>query len=116
MPTLDRLATALILILGVAHTALTPVFVRSLNPGALWFAGAGLALLFLGLFNAARLLTPEGTRLRQLCLGANVLALLWIILVIAVLPQPQAFVTGLAVLLATVGASRPARQAPRQSA
>ena len=43
--------TAYSLSLGVIHTALTPLFYDRFSPDALWFAGTGLALVFLGLLN-----------------------------------------------------------------
>jgi hypothetical protein len=113
----DRLATLVIVVLGVGHTAFTPVFVPGLNQGSIWFAGGGLALLVLGLFNVARQLTPEATRLRQLCLGANGLALPWIVLVTVVVPDaPQPYIASLAILAVTLCAVRPVGRALQQAA
>jgi hypothetical protein len=117
MRLLDRLATLVILVLGVGHTVFTPVFVPGLNQASIWFAGGGLALLFLGFLNTARLVTPDAARLRQLCLVANGLALPWIVLVTVVVPgAPQPYIASVAILSVTVCAFRTAGQARRQAA
>jgi len=117
MRTLDRLATLLLVILGVGHTAATPTFVPGLNQASIWFAGGGLALLFLALFNVARQLTPDAVRLRQLCLTVNLIALPWIVLVTVVVPDaPQPYIATLAVVGVAVCTFRPVRRMPPQTA
>ena len=51
MRTLYKVSTFLILALGVLHITLTPLFFRSLTPGALWFVSGGLVIIFLSFFN-----------------------------------------------------------------
>jgi hypothetical protein len=115
--TIDAVSTVVVLVLGVGHTALTPVFVPGLNQGSIWFAGGGLALLFLGFLNAARLATPDAPRLRQLCLAANGVALPWIVLVTVVVPDaPQPYIASVAILSVTICAFRTAGHARHQAA
>ena len=51
MKSLYKISTFLILALGVLHISLTPVFFRSLTPGALWFVSGGMVIIFLSFFN-----------------------------------------------------------------
>lgn len=77
--------------LGVGHTLLTPVFTRK-QPRLqqLWFAGSGLALVFLGLLNLARAQTGDPT-VRSFCQLANPLGTLYLGLLVRDLPEPQAY-------------------------
>lgn len=45
--------------LGVLHTMLTPLFSPGFSTDTLWFAGTGLGILFLGLFNLAVIRTSR---------------------------------------------------------
>jgi hypothetical protein len=100
---LDVVSTVIVLVMGVGHTTMTPRFAPGWTAAAAWFSGSGLALVFLGLLNAARLWGHgDGFRLRSLCLAANALALAWIGFVVAVLPVPQAFIVLVAILGTTV--------------
>lgn len=49
--TVHSIASYLLIALGAVHTALTPVFYTPLTPNAMWFAGAGLAMVFAGFLN-----------------------------------------------------------------
>ena len=49
--TIHAIASYLLIALGAVHTALTPVFYARLTPNAMWFAGAGLAMVFAGFLN-----------------------------------------------------------------
>ena len=102
---IDTVATAVVILLGLGHLAFTPIFAPGLNERTVWFAGSGLALLYLGFLNWARLLLVA-PRLRQLCVVANHVTLVWTVLVLLVLPVPQAGVATLAVALVTVGSLR----------
>lgn len=103
MRLLDRLATAIVLFLGVGHVVATSTWTPGLTEAAAWFSGSGLALLFAGLLNVCRLLV-SGRAARRLCLLANVLTLAWLGFIIAVLPVAQAFVAAAAMLVLTVAA------------
>jgi hypothetical protein len=49
--TIHAITSYLLIALGAVHTALTPVFYGRLTPNAMWFAGAGLAMIFVGFLN-----------------------------------------------------------------
>ncbi len=103
MGALNRIATAIVLFLGVGHVAATPRFAPGFTEGAAWFAGSGLTLVFLAFLNLSRLSSPEADgRLRRLCLIANAAALAWIVFVAAMVPVLQAFLAAAAVLILTV--------------
>jgi hypothetical protein len=112
MRVLDRIATIIVLLLGVGHVVATSAWAPGWNQAAAWFSGSGLALLFAGLLNLDRLLAP-GEATRRLCLVGNVLTLAWMGFIVAVLPVAQAFVAGAAVVVLTVASiRRPASARP----
>jgi hypothetical protein len=86
---------------GVLHPLLTPLFSPGFTTDALWFPGTGLGILFLGLFNLAVLRMPV---VSNLCLVANLIGSVYGILIVIILPAPQAFLALLAFLGAMVGA------------
>ena len=88
---IDYIFTTFLIILGICHTALTPMFYKIFDLNALWFAGTGLAFMFLGLFNVSRLKTTEKF-IKILCSVGNALAFIFCILIVMQLTQPQAFI------------------------
>lgn len=48
---LQKISTFIIIAIGVIHTSMTPVFYDHLSEAAFWFAGTGLAAIFIGLLN-----------------------------------------------------------------
>lgn len=98
MRRIDWVATAIATLLGIGHVGFTPTFAPGWTAGAVWFAGSGLALLFLGLLNAARLLVGADRRIAWMCLAANATALLWMAFLISLLRAPQAFLALAAVM------------------
>lgn len=90
--------------LGILHTLLTPLFYSAFTIDALWFAGTGLGLLFLGLFNLA-VLKPGVQAALNLCLTANIIGFVYSILLVIILPEPQVFLALLGFLGATLGLS-----------
>ena len=103
--------TAYSLSLGVIHTALTPLFYDRFSPDALWFAGPGLALVFLGLLNLMAERVWEVWAL-NICIAANLIGCVYGILVAVALPEIQAYVA-LVVFIAAVATSLLARQSAR---
>ena len=82
--------TAYSLSLGVIHTALTPLFYDRFSPDALWFAGTGLALVFLGLLNLVAERVWEVWAL-NICIAANLIGCVYGALVVIALPEIQAY-------------------------
>lgn len=95
-------------LLGVVHTVLTPLFYDRLSPDALWFAGTGLALAFLGLLNLVAERAWQAWAI-NICVAANVVSCIYGILIVVALPEIQAFVAAI-VFIAIVIASILARQ------
>jgi len=57
MKYIDYVLIALLLLLGIAHTALTPFFYKEFNEEFIWFAGTGLAFVFLSFLNISRVIS-----------------------------------------------------------
>jgi hypothetical protein len=93
----------LLIILGVCHTSFTPVFYKTFDLNALWFAGTGLAFVFLGLINVFRLQTTV-MFIRLLCSISNALALIFSIFIFLKMAQAQVFIS-LFILLILLGLS-----------
>ena len=55
MKILDWICAVVVLALGVVHCVFTPFAYPSFSVAALWFLGAGLALIFGGMLNVLRL-------------------------------------------------------------
>ncbi len=98
---LDYVSTILLLLLGSAHTILTPVFYKTFDLNALWFAGTGLAFVFLGFLNISRMKTTDNT-IKILCLVGNGLAFVYCIFIVLKLGEPQAFISFFDLLLLLV--------------
>lgn len=103
MKRLDAIFAWIILALGVVHTCVTPLVYRRFSQGAVWFAGAGLAVIFAGKLNLIRI--GYGSRvpaLRTFSLIANLLLLPWItagvVSMLSELPRnPQALILMIAI-------------------
>lgn len=89
----------LIILLGVGHTIMTPVFYHQLTLDALWFAGTGLALIFLGILNVFAIKTAI-TIINTVCICANLLVTIYFFLILLAFPklEPQAIIGGIAIL------------------
>jgi hypothetical protein len=94
--------TAFLLLIGVIHTALTPVFYPEFSPDALWFAGTGLALVFLSLLNIAAERVFE-LWILNISIVANLVGCIYNVLIVMALPEFQAFVSLLIFLAVTIG-------------
>lgn len=80
-----------LLMLGLIHAALTPLFYKTLSVDSLWFFGTGLCLVFLSLLNiaASKLLNIW---LLNLTLIANIAGTLFSATIVFVLKEPQAYI------------------------
>jgi hypothetical protein len=96
--------SAYLLLIGVIHTALTPLFYDRFSPDTLWFAGTGLALVYLSLLN----LMAERSRvdwMLKICVAANLAGLIYGALIVFALPEIQAFISLFIFLAVTVGSA-----------
>lgn len=93
--------TSYLLMLGVIHSAMTPIFYKSLSLDALWFFGTGLSLVFLSILNiaASRLLVPW---LLTLTLIANIIGTIHSFAITIVLKEFQAFIGTLFFLIVLI--------------
>lgn len=106
MTTAHKVSAYALLALGILHTALTPLFYQQIDVDALWFAGTGLGLIFLALLNLVSLRSPASVT-RFICLAANLIGLVYGILIVIVLPEPQSFLALLSYLAVAVGSLFP---------
>lgn len=94
LPTLvrhiDTVASYGMLVAGIIHTSLTPLFNTTFGINELWFAGTGLAFGFLGCLNLVRR-TIDSTSVWWLCLSANVVGTGYMGLVVAMIPAPHVY-------------------------
>lgn len=98
-----------LLMLGVIHSALTPVFYKSFSVDALWFFGTGLSLVFLSMLNIAASRILEKWVLKMTLIANIIGSLFSASLLFLLTDEPQAYL-GLAfhliVLFACMGVLR----------
>ena len=115
LKTLHKISSILLIALGAVHTALTPVFYGRFTHNALWFAGSGLAMIFVGFLNIALSRDVGRDRLvRILCYVANLLTVFFGFLMVAVNREPQVIFGLVLIVLMTVTAFM-LREAPGNS-
>ncbi len=93
---LHTIASYLMIVLGLAHLSFTRLASGRLTLGALWFASAGLAIIFAAFLNLV-LIGAVGTmssspRARVLCVVANVTTMLLFGVAATLLFEPQVFI------------------------
>lgn len=99
LKTLHKISSALLAALGVVHTALAPLFYGRFSHNALWFAGSGLAMIFVGLLNLTLGRDVGRDRLvRIYCYAANLLTLIFGLLIVTLDREPQV-IFGLALIV-----------------
>ncbi len=87
-----KIGAYLVMVLGLAHLSFTPVNYRALTLNALWFASAGLAILFGGFLNLAlNRSTGDDRVVRGLCILTNAVLTVLFVMAIRLLPEPQVF-------------------------
>jgi hypothetical protein len=103
--TVHQISSVLLRALGVVHTALTPVFYGRFTLGALWFAGSGLAMIFVGLLNLTLDRDASRDRLvKVFCHAANLLTLFFGFLIVTLDLEPQVILGFVLIVLMTVTA------------
>lgn len=84
----QRIGAILMALQGAGHTFIaTPMVFTEVNQKAVWFAGAGFAMIFLGLLNLA---AGPGTSLglRWAVIASN---FLWLVLMVGLLSTSRSF-------------------------
>ena len=90
---MHRGATAILILVALAHCAVTPMMYSRWSANAVWFLGTGLGLLLLGAINWAHVgVEPCRMPTAPVVRWANVVFLLFSFAVVAAVNQPQAFV------------------------
>jgi len=97
MRILYKTAAYLMVLLGIAHIALTPVFFQRFGLDVLWFAGTGLGFIFLGNLNLIVLINKKGAYY-MMAITSNIMALLLTILILSINAAPQSY-AGLVIAL-----------------
>lgn len=116
LKTLHKISSVLLIALGAVHTALTPVFYGRFSLNALWFAGSGLAMLFVGFLNITLGRAVGRDRLVQiLCYAANLLTVFFGFLIVTQDREPQVIfgLVLIAVMTATAFVVRGAEPGPK---
>jgi len=91
--TLHRVCAWLLVALGLVHIAFTPFAYRAFTQNALWFAGAGAALILCGFLNVAWLRNVGKDRVLWLfCLLANLMVCALFAATLFLMREPQVFV------------------------
>ena len=101
MKKLYSISTGVILFLGIGHTLVTPMFYPAFSEDALWFAGTGLALLFLGLLNWVAI-RANMRWIYRCVVPANMIGGVFITAVAIRVPEIQAILAAVAVWTMTV--------------
>ena len=105
--------TCAVVALGLLHVAFTPCNYDGFGLDAMWFAGAGLAIVFAGFLNLA--LLRDGGRLTQiLCIVADLTVAALFGAALPLLREPQVFLGLLLFALETLGALLHGRRVERQ--
>ena len=102
MAQLHRYTAYALAALGLVHTLAARCY-GELSADAIWFAGAGLALVFLALLNLAADASPPG-RVWTICRAANVAGLFFAGPAAIAVNEPQGYVGFLLVAMLTTAA------------
>lgn len=94
---IHRVATVLVLGIGVLHTLGTFYFFDALTERAIWFSGAGLGAIFVAFLNLGLHHKAPEPKARRLADAANGIFLIWLFSGVVATPQLPSF------LVAAVG-------------
>jgi hypothetical protein len=103
MRLLQKITAYLLVVMGIVHIALTPMFFRQFGLDVLWFAGTGLALIFLGNINLMVLISRR-SGFYMMAITSNIMALLLVVVILSMNPSIQAYISFILVLLLTLSA------------
>ncbi len=86
-----KISLHLLVVIGVVHSALTPLFYDTLNIDALWFFGSGLCYVFMGLYNLAAIKVKIKS-IFNIAIALNFIATIFTIAITYILKEPQAYI------------------------
>ena len=98
---LFKTSAYLLVLLGIVHIALSPVFFRRFGLDVLWFAGTGMGLVFLGNLNLLVLIAKR-SGFYMMAVTSNIMGLLLMVVILLMNPAPQAWVGVVLLVILTV--------------
>ena len=85
-------ASAVVILVALAHVAMTPVLYDTWTPDTVWFAGTGLGLLFLGVSNWAHVgVEPCALPTAPVVRWASIVFAGFGVAAVTAVPGPQAY-------------------------
>jgi len=99
---LFKTSAYLLVLLGIVHIALSPVFFRRFGLDVLWFAGTGMGLVFLGNLNLLVQISKRNG-FYMMAVTSNIMGLLLMVLILLMNPAPQAWIGVVLLVILMVG-------------
>ncbi|MCK5169525.1 MAG: hypothetical protein KAQ75_06580 [Bacteroidales bacterium] len=93
-----KIATYLLILLGVIHSGFTPIFYKTFNADALWFFGTGLTYIFMGLYNLASLKVKIKS-ITSIAIILNFIGTIFTMAITYILREPQTYAALVLVIL-----------------
>ncbi len=97
-----KIASYLLILLGVIHSGFTPFFYETLSADSLWFLGTGLTYLFMGLYNLAAIKVKIKS-IWSVAVILNFIGTIFTIAITYILREPQAYVALFLVIFIFLG-------------
>ncbi|MCD4833395.1 MAG: hypothetical protein K8R31_06335 [Bacteroidales bacterium] len=91
MEKLYKIASYLLILLGIIHSGFTPFFFKSLSADSLWFFGTGLTYIFMGLYNLAAIKVKIKS-ISSIAVILNFIGIIFTMAITYILREPQAYV------------------------
>lgn len=85
-----KIVSYTLILLGVLHSSLTPIFYKTFNADALWFFGTGLTFIFMGLYNLASI-KVKILSISRISVILNFIGTVFTIAIAYILKEPQAY-------------------------
>jgi hypothetical protein len=92
-----KIASYLLILLGVIHSGFTPIFYKTFNADALWFFGTGLTYIFMGLYNLASIKVKIKS-ISRMAVILNFIGTIFTMAITYILREPQAYIALLIVI------------------
>jgi hypothetical protein len=106
MKTAFKICSYLLVLLGIVHIAMTPVFFNRFGLDVLWFAGTGMGLIFLGNLNLLVIYTQRPA-FYMMSITSNIIGLLLMILILTLTTAAQAYIgVGLLLVLSVISVAQ----------
>ena len=85
-----KIASYLLILLGVIHSGFTPFFYKTLSADSLWFFGTGLTYLFMGLYNLASIKVKIKS-ISRIAVILNFIGTIFTMAITYILKEPQSY-------------------------